>query len=92
MSNNLIGNIGKIMGTIAAYSGGTDSYQSDPFLEKEFKVTYIDPKKLRRCHVCEESRTTLYKTGKNSKGEKIYICKDCKMLEALNENTGDELK
>lgn len=33
-----------------------------------------------KCHVCEESRCTLFKAGKDT-----YICKDCKMLEGLNE-------
>lgn len=33
-----------------------------------------------KCHVCEESRCTLFKAGKDT-----YICKDCKMLlEELN--------
>ena len=85
MSNNLLGSIGAIMGTIAAHVGN-DTYQRDvSSLEKEFKISHVDPKKIQRCHICEESGTTLYKLGKNKKGKKIYICKDCKMLKDIDE-------
>lgn len=36
------------------------------------------------CHICGETRVTLYKDGKKD-GQTIYICKDCKLLQGLND-------
>ena len=41
------------------------------------------------CHICGETHVTLYKDGKKD-GKTIYICKDCKMVQALNEEDEDD--
>ena len=37
------------------------------------------------CHICGETRATLYKDGEEN-GQQLYICKDCKDLKPLMED------
>ena len=53
----------------------------------KFKEEYSNPflsKEQIKCHICGETNSTLYKI-ENGENKRIYICKECKILEALNE-------
>ena len=56
------------------------------FKDDDYYNGHVLPtRKASGCHVCGETHTTLFKDGKDENGNKLYICKDCKDLKALNE-------
>lgn len=79
--------------SILSQTAIADSPYFKTVMESDFKVSKraiaLFGKERMSCRICGETDVTLYRDGERD-GQKLYICKDCKLIQLSEEEEKEE--